>query len=293
MIKFLTVLFFVVNCFASEEVELTFSSAVEVSPRKEVSLYDLVEAKNLNDEIMEQLKEMPVKGSVLSKSELAKMLRSLKAHFVLPSELKIIRSRSSISRMEIERKIKNKIYSLSSGSEVRVQISSVPSNMESDWSLDLNIDLNKNNVNIPIFAMNNADLKGWVVVDIKKYQSVPVLNRSVKIGDVLTEDLFTVEKRLMQNSRDTVQKTEFIVGMQAARYLNAGQVIQFSDLKKELVLKRGQIVKAMYGNNEFEVAISAEAQEAGAVGDVVKIKNMDSSKVFAAKIIERGLVRIE
>jgi flagella basal body P-ring formation protein FlgA len=81
--------------------------------------------------------------------------------------------------------------------------------------------------------------------------------------------------------------------MQATRFLNAGQVVQFNDVKKEQLVKKGQMVKAIFGTSTFEVAISAEVQEAGSAGDVVKVKNLDSQKVFAAKIIDRGVVRIE
>lgn len=296
MIKFLICIFFSTVSFAAAEVELVISSAVEVSPRSEISIYDIVEAKNINEEIIADLKEIVLKenkANILYKAELAKMLRSVKAHFVLPVELKIIRSRGSISRMEVERKIKNKIYSQCANCNVQVQISSVPNNMDSDWSMDLNIDLTKNTVMIPVYATKNIDSKGLIIAEIKRYQNVPVLNKSVKTGEVLTEDMITFEKRQMMNIRETVQKVESIIGMQATRYLNAGQVIQYSDLKKEVILKKGQMVKAMVGGADFEVTISGEAQESGAVGDVVRIKNIDSQKVFAAKIIDRGIVRIE
>lgn len=300
MIKFLFSLlfcgFFSVAGYAFGDVELIFSSAVEVSPRSEVSMYDIVEARNMNSDIISELKEIIIKenkSNILYKSELAKMLRKIKARFVLPAELKIIRSRSAVSRMEVERKIKNKIYSECSNCDVLVQISSVPQNMESDWTLDLNVDLNKATVMVPVYATQNKEIKGWIVAEIKKYQNLPVLNRSVKIGEVLTADMFTYEKRQMTNFRDTVQRAESIMGMQAIRFLNAGQVVQYSEVKKEMVLKKGQMVKAMVGGADYEVAISAEAQESGSVGDVVRIKNLDSQKVFAAKIIDRGLVRIE
>lgn len=293
MINFTLCFLFSVSCFAFRDVELVIPSAVEVSPRSEISMYDIVEAKNINDEIVSDLKQIILKEDTLQKADLAKMLRTVKARFVLPVELKILRSRGAISRMEVERKIKNKIYSQCSLCNVQVQISSVPTNMESDWSLDLNIDLNKNTVMIPVFATKNVDTKGWIIAEIKRYQNVPVLNKSVKIGDVLTEDMVTIEYRQMMNVRDNVQKVEAIIGMQAVRFLSAGQILQYSDLRKETVLKKGQIVRAMFGAADFEVAISAEAQESGSIGDVVKIKNLDSQKVFAAKVVERGLVRIE
>lgn len=287
---------FSTECIALGEVELVFSSAVEVSPRPEVSIYDIVEAKNLDDDMANELKKIVIKDSslnVLSKTELAKILRTIKARFVLPNDMKIIRSQSVISRMEVERKIKNKIYSNCSDCEVQVQISSVPNTMANDWTLDLNIDLTKSTLMVPIFSVKNSENRGWIVAEIKKYQNVPVLNKSVKIGEILTENMLTLEKREISNRRDTVLKIESVVGMQVTRFLNTGQIIQYTDLKKEQVLKKGQMVRAMVGGADFEVAISAEVQEAGAIGEIVKVKNLDSQKVFAAKIVDRGIVRIE
>ncbi|MGZ3691564.1 MAG: flagellar basal body P-ring formation chaperone FlgA [Pseudobdellovibrio sp.] len=297
MIKFLVLALIIsVKCFASSDVELVIPSTVEVSPRTEITMYDIVEAKNLSDDVMGELQEIVIpdpKDSTLHKSDLAKLLRPIKAHFVLPNDLKILKSHSSISRMEVERKIKNKIHSDCSACDVQVMIQNVPQNMESDWALDLNIDLTKKTVMVPVYSTKNTDSKGWIVAEIKRYQKVPVLNQSVKFGDVLTQDMLTLEKREMINVRDTYQSIDSLVGMQAVRFLNAGQIVQFSDVKKEQIVKRGQMVKAIVGNNSFEVAISAEVQEAGSAGEVVKVKNLDSQKVFAAKIIERGVVRIE
>lgn len=285
-----------VKCFAAGEVELVIPSTVEVSPRSQINVYDIVEAKNMTDEVMSTLQDIVIpehKLKSVTKGELARMLYTVKARFVLPNDLKILKSTGAVSRMEVERKIKNKINADCGACEVQVLISNVPQNIESDWAMDLNIDLSKKNVMIPVYSTRNTNSKGWIVAEIKRYKSVPVLNQSVKVGDVLTEEMLTVEKREMMDVRNTYQAMSSLVGMQAVRFLNAGQVVQFSDVKKEQLVKKGQMVKAIVGNNAFEVAITAEVQEGGAVGDVVKVKNLDSQKVFAAKIIERGVVRIE
>lgn len=285
-----------VKSFAAGEVELVIPSTVEVSPRSQISVYDIVEAKNLTEDVMTELQDIVIPESKLSsitKGELARLLYSVKARFVLPNGLKILKSSGAVSRMEVERKIKNKINSDCGSCEVQVVISNVPQNIESDWAMDLNIDLSKRNVMIPVYSTRNANSKGWIVAELKRYKGVPVLNQSVKVGDVLTNEMLTVEKREIMNVRDTYQSVASLVGMQAVRFLNAGQVVQFSDVKKEQLVKKGQMVKAIVGNSSFEVAISAEVQESGSVGEVVKVKNLDSQKVFAAKIIERGVVRIE
>lgn len=276
--------------------ELTFSSATEVSPRSVLTAFDIVEAKNLNDETASELKQIVVgdeKTSRIVSSELARQLRHLKAKFMLPTEVKIMRSSSQVSRMEVERKIRNQLQVHCSECEIRIQISSVPSQLASDWNLDLNIDLNKSTLLIPIFSVSQPDRKGWVSAEVKRYQQIPVLNRALKTSDVITQDVLSLEKRFVSSIREVVLNTESLVGMQVVRYMNAGQSFLFSDLKKENVVQRGQIIKAMMGNDTFEVSISAQVEESGAIGDVIKVKNLDSQKVFSAKVIERGLVRIE
>jgi flagella basal body P-ring formation protein FlgA len=297
MIKFVILAFILsIKCFAAGEVELVIPSTVEVSPRAQLSIYDITEAKNLTDDVMSSLQDILIpddKMKGMTKTELAHLLHSVKARFVLPNELKILKSTAAVSRMEVERKIKNKIHSECSNCDVQVLISNVPQNIESDWAMDLNIDLSKKNVMIPVYGTKNSGAKGWIAAEIKRYQNVPVLNRSAKVGDVLTEDMLVLEKREVVNVRDTYMSVASLLGMQATRFLNAGQVVQFNDVKKEQLVKKGQMVKAVFGTNAFEVAISAEVQEGGSAGDVVKVKNLDSQKVFAAKIIERGVVRIE
>jgi flagellar basal body P-ring formation protein FlgA len=285
----LLTLMFCLQLRANADVEIVVPSTVEVSPRAEITMYDVIEAKNLNDDTVSELQNIVIGGdklSSLSKGELAKLFRHVKARYVLPNELKLIRSHGTVSRMEVERKIKNKIYSECNGCDVQIIVSNVPQNIESDWVLDLNIDMTKKTVMVPVYSVKNSSSKAWIVVEVKRYQKV-------KYGEVITPEMLTIEKRELLNVRDTYVSAASLDGMQAVRFLNAGQVIQFSDVKREQILKKGQMVKAIVGSPSFEVAISAEVQEAGSVGDVVKVKNLDSQKVFAAKIVERGVVRIE
>ncbi|MFZ3228756.1 MAG: flagellar basal body P-ring formation chaperone FlgA [Pseudobdellovibrio sp.] len=296
IIRFLLVFFPMIVLAQKQMPEITFSSAVEISPRSMITAFDVVETKNMSDELMENLKEIKLGDSStirIEKTELAHKLRSVHAKFILPSEMKLLKSRNPISRMELERKIKNHITKNCAECDLQIQISSVPMNVTADWELDLNIDLTKTSVIIPIRSINNPEKKGWVVGEIKRYQSVPVLNRAVKTGDVITQDLISVEKRLIMNPREIIANSQQLMGMQAARFLNAGQAITYSDLKKEQVMKKGQMIKAIAGQSSVEVSILAQVEEAGAIGDVIRIRNLDSQKIVAARVVDKGLVRIE
>ncbi len=292
----ITLTFFPLFVWAQKQPEVIFPSAVEVSPRSIITAYDVVETRFLTEELSSELKTIEIGTSAttrIEKKDLIHKLRNLKAKFILPSEMKFLKSHHPISRMELERKIKNQLTRTCTECDLQIQILSVPTNVTADWDLDLNIDLTKSSVMIPIRTLDDADKKGWVVGQIKRYQLVPVPNRAVKISEVLTPDLITVEKRLLTNPREVITSAEQLYGMQTLHFLNAGQVISYSDLKKEMILKKGQMVRAVVGHANFEVSISAQVEEAGSIGDVIKIKNIDSQKVVAARVIEKGLVRIE
>jgi len=276
--------------------EITLSSAIEVSPREVITAYDIVESRNLNESALSDLKDIELGNAqtkTITKLEIIKKFRGLEANFRLPAEVKILRSKSNVSRLEIERKIMNHLLAKCGTCEYRIQINSVPQNLLTDWELDMNVDFNKSTVMIPAFSTSTPDKKGWVVVDLKKYAYVPVLTRPLKTGDVITEDAVTTEMRLMQSYQETITDVKAVVGMQAARYLTTGQMLASRDLKREQILRKGQMVKAIFGANALEISISAQAEEGGAVGDVIKVKNLDSQKMFAAKIIDRGIVKIE
>lgn len=295
IIVFNLMLFVFSSAFAKKG-EMIFSSAVEVSPRNSISLYDIVETKDISEDVLTELKSIEIANQetkTIFKKDLIQKLHGIEAFFLFPNEIKILRSRQNVSRMELERKIKNQLLSRCASCEYQIQINSVPNNLPSDWLVDLNVDLNKSNVMIPVYSESQSDRKGWVTAEIKKYAQTAVLNRSLKVGEVITEEMLTVEKRQIQYQTDAITAVKNIVGMQANRFLNAGQILSYRDLKKETIMKKGQIVKAIFGKGQFDISISAIVEESGAIGDVIKVKNLDSNKMFAALVVDRGLVKIE
>lgn len=275
--------------------EIVISSATEISPRDVITAYDIVETKNVSKDILERLKNIVVateKSMSISKNELIKKLRIVDSYFMFPSEVKLLRSKQFISRMEVERKIKNHLLSNCHKCDFKININSVPKVVTSDWEMDLNVDLNKKTIMVPVFSTSEPEKKGWITAEVKKYYNVAVLNRDVKVGESITESMIETDYRSVQGS-DVILNKEALLGMQAVRFIPVGQAVSYRDLKREVILKKGQIVKAVFGQDAFEISISATAEESGAIGDVLKFKNSDSQKLFSAKVEDRGLVRIQ
>lgn len=284
-----------VNVFANDfRSEVLLSSAIEVSPRESISLYDLAEAKQISEQDLDQLKDIIVaeKGIMeIQRADLVKKVRGLRTRFIIPETIKIIRTQQKVSRLEVERKIKNKLVSQCKSCDFLIRINSVPVQIGSNWELDLNTDLSKAVNLISIYSDNSA--QGWVTAEIKKYALVPITLQVIKAGEVITSDMLRFEKRNIRSFSEGILDVNKMIGMQSTRYISTGQQLSLRDLKKENVLRKGQMVKARVGQEAYEITISAVAEEAGAIGDYIKVKNMESQKYFSARIVEKGLVEIE
>lgn len=281
---------------SAKQGEIVISSATEISPRDVITAYDIVETNNISREILERLKNIVVatnKSASISKTDLIKKLRMVNSYFMFPSEVKLLRSKQFISRMEVERKIKNHLLANCKKCDFRININSVPKIVTSDWEMDLNVDLNKKTVMVPVYSVSQPEKKGWITAEVKKYVNVAILNRDAKFGEPITESMITTDVRYVPAGADIVLTADALIGMQPTRFIPAGEMINYRDLKRETVVKKGQIVKAVFGKEAFEVSISALAEEHGAIGDVIKFKNVDSQKMFSAKIEDKGVVRIE
>lgn len=275
--------------------ELVFASAIEVSPRSEITLYDIAEARGASTELIESLKSRKVKyhENEISRLDLIQALRGTRAKFLLPQEVKLIRSKQNVSRMELERKIKNQLLARCATCDYQIQIQNVPKVLGADWSVELNVDLSKETVMIPITDENLKGASQWVVAEIKKYAEIPVAVRNIASQSSIDSTMYRFEKRIVRSNADVVTSAEELDAVIATRAVNAGQTFSKRELKKELIIKKNQIVKAQVEKDGFQIFITAVAEDSGAMGDLIRVKNLDSQKTIAAEIVGRGVVKID
>ena len=275
--------------------ELIFASAIEVSPRANLTLYDIVETRGASDQLIEQLKDRKIsyQNNHVTRGDLVYALRGLNAKFLLPQEIKLIRSKQNVSRMELERKIKNQLLARCSECDYQIQIQNVPRVLSADWTVELNIDLAKETVMIPITDEHLKGASQWVVAEIKKYAEIPVANRNISSQSSIEPSMFRLEKRIVRTTTDLVMSADELDGVVAMRALGAGQTFSKRDLKKEQIIKKNQVVKAQVEKNGFQIFVTAVAEDSGAMGDLIRVKNLDSQKIIAAEVVGSGVVKID
>lgn len=115
---------------------------------------------------------------------------------------------------------------------------------------------------------------------------IPVPNRAVNEGEIVgVADLDLVQMQSDRVARDALARPEDIVGRTADRLLAPGRPLRMHDLKRDLIVKRGQTVTLMLDDPDISLTTQGRALTDGAKGEPVKVLNISSSRVvegFAA-----------
>jgi flagella basal body P-ring formation protein FlgA len=86
-------------------------------------------------------------------------------------------------------------------------------------------------------------------------------------------------------------KMEEIKGMQARRVLSAGQPFRGDDVRRPIVITKGQSVTMQFSAPGVELIATGRAMSEGGIGDMVTIQNLASFRMIAATVIAPGVVR--
>jgi len=80
------------------------------------------------------------------------------------------------------------------------------------------------------------------------------------------------------------KELDFFVGMQLKRAVYAGKVITASDVGLPTVIERNAIVSLEFVRGPLMIATEGRALDAGAVGDTVRVMNLNSKVILTAVV---------
>lgn len=305
---FAFVFLFSLQVFARPEISIPGS--VEISQRQLMRLSDIAEVTNGNQELLsfmesivirEDARELLLSQHLESQEILAKILSAMKNEpglkklnpsFKVPAHVKVAFATTPISRQEIERKILNNLRTKCPDCEYKVTIQSTPVPAQKQWELDFSEISGKGGFLLPVRDGDQRQLK-WISGTIRVSQLTPVANRLILQNERVQPGDVRMAMTDVTYSKDTVLRMEDIQGQVAVRSMPLGTPIWTSDLKREPAAKRGQIVKAMLGDEDFEVSVNMQAEDNGYVGDSIKVKNLETQKVLSGVVVEKGVVKLQ
>lgn len=295
---------------ASARPEISISNIVEVSQRQKLRLGDIAIIKGGDVQLVKQINKLVLRedarGILLSQHiESAEVLKKLKNEmdqnatfrkvnpsFKVPSIINVNFSKSLISSEEIERKILNFLSARCSDCEYNLTLQPIPQLNTREWELDFDQMTAKGGLLLPMRDPSSQTLK-WISGQIRISKLTPVVTRMISQGERLSAGDLQLNMTDVTFAKDNVLRVEDIDGQLAARTLSVGTVVWSSDIRKEPATKKGQMVKGLMGNENFEISVNMEAQENGFIRDIVKVKNLENNKYFSGQVVEKGVVKLQ
>ena len=89
----------------------------------------------------------------------------------------------------------------------------------------------------------------------------------------------------------TVTSMAAAKGLEARRVLRAGEVLLASDLRRPVVVTRGQTVTMTFAAPGVDLTAMGRAMSEGGIGDTVTVQNPASFRMVSAVVIAAGTVR--
>ena len=119
--------------------------------------------------------------------------------------------------------------------------------------------------------------------------ALPVLARDVAAGETIqATDLATLDVAAERVNAQTLRETGAIAGQSARRMLRANTPLFAFDVKKQVLIKKGELVTVTYRVEGIELSTQGTAQADAGEGDAVMILNTRSRRTIEARVTGVG-----
>lgn len=123
---------------------------------------------------------------------------------------------------------------------------------------------------------------------------VVVPKRLIARGETLGKDDVTVERRPRDGQgSEIIGDARAAIDKVARRALLAGVPLRGSDVQREEIVGKGDLVTIVYEAPGLLITLRGRANEAGAMGDVVSVTNPQSKRVLQGKVTGAGRISVQ
>ncbi len=125
----------------------------------------------------------------------------------------------------------------------------------------------------------------YVGGDITLEVPVLVTTRALKKGDTLTAADVTHRLENVSKSRgDYMTNLAALKGQTLRRSISAGTVLEPEFFERTAIIRQGDRVAIISGNRGFRITVTGVAQQDGAMGETIRVKNSSSGKTLTGTV---------
>jgi flagella basal body P-ring formation protein FlgA len=138
--------------------------------------------------------------------------------------------------------------------------------------------------------------KSWnilVTVYIKKYLNIIIAKHSLPAGTLVTKKDISLKKEDVSRVRgDYFTNITQLNNMVLRRSVKRGKILSSSLLKPKQLVNRGDEILILAQTSNLTIKVKGKALMNGILGQRIRVKNLNSKRVFQATVISNGLVKV-
>jgi flagella basal body P-ring formation protein FlgA len=159
------------------------------------------------------------------------------------------------------------------------------------------VDPNKDRGTVVLIVSASSNIvpffKTSVIFKVRVFENIAIAKRTIKRHQRLTrEDIFLGKREVIKTRGSIFFSVDDLIGKVAVRTIRPNAIITENIVETPQTIQKGSVVRLYIEANNFIIVTKGLAQEAGRIGEVIKIKNLDSKKVLYGKIINPEKVQI-
>lgn len=146
---------------------------------------------------------------------------------------------------------------------------------------------------VSLYAGDHLVRRAVIAPYVRRTERVIVPARDIRAGQVLAPEDFTrVERDANRLPRDVVRSKAEVTGLRAKRSLRKDRVFRASQVEGVPLIERGDRVQIVLQAGPLRVSAMGKAQEAGALGDWIRVVNVDSKRELSGRVDREGRVHV-
>lgn len=113
-------------------------------------------------------------------------------------------------------------------------------------------------------------------------------------GDIIADDMLEDKPFPMSERNAATQffSREGLVGKVARRTLLPGEMITLASVDNPRLVKVGGNVRIIYADQGLQISATGVAQQAGALGEIIRVRNQDSGLFVSGRVQADGSVLV-
>lgn len=135
-------------------------------------------------------------------------------------------------------------------------------------------------INVPVFASQSTD--------------VLVTTRNIKKGEIITQEDLSYESKELKSNKNylsTIELENRVV--RASRNLESDHPIKKNDLYVDsAIIHKGENVTVRFIKKNLSIEIPCTALSNGNIGDVIRVRSLDTNKTLSGKVVNDGSILI-